>query len=100
MLRYIFLTFHTRFKPLYSHPNPTKSLHIEKKLVFDYGYSDNSEFSETSEFVLRGIPSSELTFFTQYVKTITLDFIMTRGLMLGGENSEFQVIVFFLPFTQ
>ena len=32
MLRYMFITFHTGFKLLYSHLNPTKSLHIEKNL--------------------------------------------------------------------
>ena len=35
------------------------------------------------------IPSFELSFFAQYVKTITQNFIMTHGRMLGGENSEF-----------
>ena len=35
MLRHIFITFHTGFEPLYTHGNPTKSLHTEKKLVFN-----------------------------------------------------------------
>ena len=34
MLRYIFITFHTGFGPLYSHGNLTKSLHIEKNNLF------------------------------------------------------------------
>ena len=36
----------------------------------------------------------DLSFFTQYVKMVTRNFIMTRGRMLEGENSEFQVMVF------
>ena len=31
-----------------------------------------------------------------YVKMITWNFIMTHGLVLGSENSKFQVIVLFL----
>ena len=34
MLPYIFITFHTGFEPLYSHGNPTKSLHNEKNNMF------------------------------------------------------------------
>ena len=34
MLRYILITFHTGFGPLYSHGNLTKTLHIEKKKLF------------------------------------------------------------------
>ena len=55
------------------------------------GHSDNLEFSE---FVLRWIPSSELSFLPLCINTITQNFLKTRGIMLRSENSEFRIVVF------
>ena len=40
-----------------------------------YSHSDNSDFSEISEFVLGRIQSSELSFLALYIKTITRTFL-------------------------
>ena len=38
--------------------------------------------------------NSELSFLALDIKKDNSEFFMTRGIMLGSENSEFQVIVF------
>ena len=38
--------------------------------------------------------SSELSFLALYIKTITWNFSMTCGVMLGSENSKFRFIIF------
>ena len=60
-------------------------------LLGKMGHSDNSEFSE---FPLRRILSSELSFLALNTKRTTRNFSMIRGIMLGSENSKFRVIVF------
>ena len=49
---------------------------------------------KTRESRIRSQLNSELSFSALYIKTMTRNFFMTRGIMLGSENSEFQVIVF------
>ena len=99
MLHYIFITFHTGFEPPYSHGNPTKSLHIEKNNLFltkklrAVAITRNSRKSFSGEF---RVPSYR---FSPIRKNDNSEIIMTSGLMLGSENSEFQVIVF-VPCTQ
>ena len=43
-------------------------------LAMDQGHSDNLEFSEISEFLKSKIPSSKLSLFALYRKTITRNF--------------------------
>ena len=60
-----------------------------------WGHSDNSE---NSEFPVRRIPSSGLSFLALNTKSITRNFSVTLGIMFVNENSEFRGIVFFAPY--
>ena len=65
------------------------SAHVYHRLSQDTAITRNSRKSR-----IRPQVNSELSFLALCTKNDNSEFFMTRGIMLGSENSEFRVIVF------
>ena len=70
----------------------------QQTMGFTIGHSDNLEFSEISEFLESKIPSSKLSLFALYRKTITRIFFLREIFTL---KAKFQVPSYrYLPYTE
>ena len=68
----------------------TQKIQVKSELLLlCTGKNDESEFFyDTSNCLEVTIPSSQMSIFVLYLKTITWTFTFAHGTMLGSENSE------------